>query len=103
MEQLGEHKFFYSKNTDKHYEVVDVGDRAYCILDFVIRECKLELFTVTQVAIDPDNSKEYKYVEVYIKTPIGRKRRISLSLANKLFSRKNGSFLLDMYDKFLYK
>ena len=84
MEQLGENQFFYSEKTDRYYKVVNIKNGSLLINNFVIQECKLELFTITQVAIDPDNSKEYKHVAVYEKKPFGRKKQMHYKLFKQL-------------------
>ena len=85
MEQLGENQFFYSEKTDRYYKVVDIKNGSPLhFFNFVIQECELQLFTITQVAIDPDNSKEYKYVEVYEKKPFGRKKQMHYTFKNIL-------------------
>ena len=104
MEQLGENQYFYSEKTNKHYKVVDIKGDYISLFGFVIQECEPELFTTTQVSTDPD-TKDYKYVEVYILTPFGRKRQMHYKLFQQIISYDDFSkpIVLTMSDKFLYK
>ena len=102
MEKLGEQCFFYSEKTDKFYKVVDIKGDYISLFGFVVQECELKLFTTTIVAIDPDNSKEYKRVEVYEKIPIGRKRRMTYNLLKQIYNL-NVLITLTMSDKYCYK
>ena len=105
MEELGENQYFYSEKTNTYYKVVDLKSSGSCILDYVIQECTIELFTVTQVAIAPDNTKQYKYVEVYEIKPFGRKRKMYYKLLKQLISCDDLSkpIILRMSDKWVYK
>ena len=105
MEELGEIFFFNGKQTDKIYKVVGIYDNSYNFCNFTVQECYLELLTVTQVAIDPDNSKEYKYVEVYEKKPFGRKKQMHYKLFHQLITHNDFSqpIMLKMTDQFCYK
>ena len=105
MDKLEDKQYFYSEKTDKHYKVVDIKDDDVSLFGFVVQECELELFTVTQLATDPDNSKQYKYIEVYEKKPFGRKRQMHYKLFQQIIPYKdfNQPIVLEMSDKFLYK
>ena len=110
MEELGEHCFFNNKQTDTFYKIVGIKDNTYNFCNFIVQECYLELFTTTIVAIDPDNTKQYKYVEVYEKKPFGRKKQMNYKLFKEIFPNCNGSdyrlgqpFTLHLSDKYCYK
>ena len=105
MEELGEHCFFNNKQTDTFYKIVGIKDNTYNFCNFIVQECYLELFTTTIVAIDPDNTKEYKYVEVYEKKPFGRKRQMTYNLFKQIITYNDFSqpIILTMSDKYCYK
>ena len=105
MDKLGDKQFFYSEKTDTFYKVVDIKGDFVSLFGFVVQECYLELFTTTQVGIDPENTKEYKYVEVYQIIPFGRKRQMSYKLFQQLITYNdfNQPIVLEMSDKWLYK
>lgn len=104
MDQLGEHCFFYSNNTNTYYKIVkyDKKDFTTC----VVQKCELELIDKTLSVLD-ENKKLTKIVETYEKVPYGRKMQMNFKLYTKLLLKDKYDIFEDkiitLSDKYCYR
>ena len=93
--------YFYSTKTDTYYEFCEIEKDTN--KNYTIRKCELKYVDTQIEAIDPENSKEYKYVEVYEKVPISKKYKLSYKKMIELLDNDENIITLELSDKYCYK
>jgi len=93
--------YFYSNKTDAHYQFCEI--EKYTDKNYTVRKCELKHIETHMQATDPENSKDYKYIEVCEKVPVSKKFKLSYKKMIELLDNDENIITLELSDKYCYK